>query len=178
LFYAGIFCLFAVVGIIAVMTDLRLPTWGLVSAFVLYCGGTAVLLAIAAIRQRYAFFSLFSIDHRHQYNRVGVAEPDPQPQPRPVEAHSPLHTRFLVLGQGGIVALGAAYAFFMYFFSREGKRYFRAHTEIELARELHQARECNAKLCIALFNIPNKTAAEKTDAAIVATTFGCAPFMY
>ena len=136
MFYAGLFCLFAVVGIIAVMTDLGLPTWGLVSAFVLYCGGTAVLLAIAAIRQRYAFFPLIIVANAAAsvwLNRMLSHSP------RPVEAHSPLHARFLVLGQGGIVALGAAYAFFMYFFSREGKRYFRAHTEIELARELHQA---------------------------------------
>ena len=136
LFYSGLFCLFAVVGIIAVMTDLRLPTWGQVAGFVLYCGGTAVLLAMAAIRKRYVFIPLIlvaNITASIWLNRML------NHSPRTIEAHSPLQTRFVLLGQAGVVALAAGYAFFMFFFGREGTRYFRAHTEIELAHELHQA---------------------------------------
>src|SRR5271165_1743402 len=136
LFYSGLFCLFAVVGIIAVMTDLRLPTWGQVAGFVLYCGGTAVLLAMAAIRKRYVFIPLIlvaNITASIWLNRML------NHRPRTIEAHSPLQTRFVLLGQAGVVALAAGYAFFMFFFGREGTRYFRAHTEIELAHELHQA---------------------------------------
>jgi hypothetical protein len=44
-----------------------------------------------------------------------------------------------LLGWGGVVMLTAGYVFFLLFFSREGERFFRTHTEITLARELHQA---------------------------------------
>lgn len=136
MFYAGIFCLFAVVGIIGVMTDLRLPSWGLVLGYIVYCGGTAMLLGMAAVRQKYALFPLVivaSVAASVWLNRILSHNP------RLVEAHSPLHSRFLLLGQVGVIILAAGYALFMFFFSREGTRYFRAHTEIELARELHQA---------------------------------------
>src|SRR5208337_1543656 len=101
-------CLFAVVGIIAVMTDLRLPTWGQVAAFVLYCGGTAVLLAIAAIRKRYIFIPLIlvaNVTASLWLSRMA------NHSPRAVDPHSPLQTRFVLLGQGGVLALAAGYAF-------------------------------------------------------------------
>jgi hypothetical protein len=56
-----------------------------------------------------------------------------------VSAGSEMSLQLRLLGWGGVVMLTAGYVFFLLFFSREGERFFRTHTEITLARELHQA---------------------------------------
>jgi hypothetical protein len=132
----GVFCLFGTIGILSLMTDVTPPSWGQGFAFVFYCGGAAVLLLIAGVRQKYLvipFLLAANIVASVWLNRMmAYNHPAAGLHPRP---HSP----FLWLGETGVLTLSAGYAFFMFFFSREGTRYFRVHAEIELARELHQA---------------------------------------
>lgn len=93
-------------------------------------------IAIVAVRQKYGLLPLVLALN------IGAAS-----LLRRLLGHSPatgqtasgLYSHFRVLGEVGVFTLSAAYAFFMLFFGREGTRFFRAHTEIELARELHQA---------------------------------------
>lgn len=136
LFYAAVFCLFASVGIINLMMGAAPPELRESFAYVCYWGLTATLLAAAATRGKYLLLPVIvgaTVVAAIWLNRMMGNSPSAVP------VSSPLHTRFAVLGQTGILTLSAGYAFFMFFFSREGTRYFRAHAEIALARELHQA---------------------------------------
>jgi len=136
LLYAAVFCLFASIGILNLMTEAAPPDLPQSLAYVCYWGLTASLLAASAVRGKYVFMPFLiaaTVVAAIWLNRM-MAHSRPA-----VPISSPLHMRFVVLGQVGALTLSAGYAFFMFFFSREGTRYFRAHAEIALARELHQA---------------------------------------
>jgi hypothetical protein len=136
LFYAAVFCLFASIGIITLMTGAAPPDLRQALTYICYWGLSATLLAFAAVRGKYLllpFIVAANVLAAIWLNRMMAHTQSA------VAVSSPLHLRFVVLGQTGILTVSAGYAFFMFFFSREGTRYFRAHAEIELARELHQA---------------------------------------
>ncbi len=136
LFYAAVFCVFASIGVITLMTETAPPGLWQSFAYICYWGLAATLLAAAATSGKYLFLPLIiaaNVVAAVWLNRM-MAHTHPA-----VPVSSPLHTRFAVLGQTGLLTLSAGYAFFMFFFSREGTRYFSAHAEIALARELHQA---------------------------------------
>jgi len=110
--------------------------WIEVSSVVFLSGGVAVLYAVVAVKRKYVLMPLIAAAQiaaftwlAHVFAHAAGA----------VLAESPLQSQLQFLGLGGILALSAGYALFLVFFSREGVRYFAAHTEIALARELHQA---------------------------------------
>ena len=98
--------------------------------------GFAVLYAAAGVRRRWRYMvvigivegAVFWIMGAKLHSPAGTLYKDPAAR-----------TQMQVLGVGAILALVAGYVLFIVFFSVEGVRYFRAHTEIALAREIHQA---------------------------------------
>jgi Stage II sporulation protein E (SpoIIE) len=136
LFQVAIFSLFASLGFVALMMrTVRLPVLQVVLS-VLFTGGFAALFAIAALLKKYVAMPVifvvqmigFSWLGRHFQNDFVLASKG-----------SELHTQLQVLGAGAVVMLVSGYACFLLFSSQEGERFFRTHTEIVLARELHQA---------------------------------------
>jgi hypothetical protein len=135
-FYGGVFCLFSTVGLLSLVSDNNPPTELGMLVVVVYWGCAAVSLAAAALRHNYGLLVAFVILNAVVallLNRMIVRGPIG------ADTISQLQSQHKLLGETGVITLAAAYSFFMFFFAREGTRYFRAHTEIELARELHQA---------------------------------------
>jgi hypothetical protein len=136
IFYAGIFSLFATVAVVIMMTKTTRITGTQVFGFVLMCGGVAVLYAVAGLRRKYILMlpiAAVQLVGFHWLDRVmshGAKLVDPT---------SGLPSQLQKLGFIGSLGLAAGYACFLTFFNREGVRFFAAHTEIALARDLHRA---------------------------------------
>lgn len=136
LFYAGVFCLFATIGFLTLMMRTYRLGWIESSSTVLLCSGVAVLFAMAAVKRKYLLMPVIAAAQIAGFtwlaqvfgHSAGAAQTGSQ-----------LQAQLQFLGLGGAITLSVGYALFLVFFSREGVRYFRAHTEIALARELHQA---------------------------------------
>jgi hypothetical protein len=136
LFCVAVFTLFATLGFLTLMMRTsKLPLAETVFT-VLLTGGCAVLYAIVAIRRKYIFMPLIFVLQGGGFALLGQAFAHDVPL---VSAGSEMSLQLRVLGWGGVVMLTSGYVFFLLFFSREGERFFRTHTEITLARELHQA---------------------------------------
>jgi sigma-B regulation protein RsbU (phosphoserine phosphatase) len=135
-FYAGVFSIFSCLGIITAMeSPSRLHVLQVV-ILVLIFGGTAVGYAWVALRGKYWYLApliLLQVGSSFLLGKAyGKAE-------LLVPAHSVLDTQLSALGAFAIVLLGTGYALFITFFAREGGRYFRTQTEIELAGEIHRS---------------------------------------
>jgi hypothetical protein len=136
LFYAGVLCLFSAVGFMGLMmTTSRLSR---VEIFlqVLASGGFAVLYAGAAVRRKFLYMPLIAVPQMVAFAGLGWVYRN---NPVLVNASSGLPPQLHLLGFGGILTLVAGYVLFLFFFSIEGVRYFRTHTEIVLAQEIHRA---------------------------------------
>jgi hypothetical protein len=136
LFYLAVFTLFATIGFLSLMTRTTKLSAAEIVFTVLMSAVPAVCYAIAAVYRKYLLMPLiltvqmagFSWASRiFQHDTVLAAKT------------SPLSTQLQLLGLAGTLSLAAGYTFFMTFSSREGERFFRTHTEIALAQELHQA---------------------------------------
>ena len=136
LFYMAIFSLFATLGFLdLLMRTVRLHGMHIVLG-VLLSGGFAALFAVAALRRKYVFMLPIAVIMVAASLWVSRAYRNEEAL---VPKGSELGAQLQLLGMGGVVTLSLAYTFFLLFFSREGERYFRTHSEIVLARELHQA---------------------------------------
>ncbi len=136
LFYLAIFSLFATLGFLdLLMRTVRLHGMH-IFLDVLFSGGFSVLFAVTALRRKYVFMLpivVIMVTASVWLSRSFAHEQVLVPK------GSELSAQLQLLGMGGVVTLSLAYTFFLLFFSREGERYFRTHSEIVLARELHQA---------------------------------------
>lgn len=135
-FLAAVFCVFGSIGflIVGLNPDLASPLQ--TALLVLISGGFAIGYALAGTRHHprallvlipahIAAVSLLSkLDHR------AAARFNVPPA---------LQHRILLDNIGAMTLLIGGYILFMIFFQREGKRYFKAHTEIMLASEIHRA---------------------------------------
>ena len=136
LFYVAVFSLFATIGFLSLMMQRgQLPIAEIVVT-VLISAGVSVLYAIAAVRQLYFLMPVIFIAQSIGFSMLNRAF---QNDPELIAKGSQLAAQLRLLGLGGIISLACGYTFFMVFSSREGVRFFRTHTEIKLARELHQA---------------------------------------
>ena len=135
LFYAGIFSLFATLGVLVMVMRTTHLTGVQVSSYVLFTGGVAVLYASAALRRKFLFMLPVAA-----LQVVGFRWLDSVSShgARLVDPGSGLASQLHALSLLGSLTLAAGYTCFLVFFNREGVRYFGAHTEIALARELHQ----------------------------------------
>jgi sigma-B regulation protein RsbU (phosphoserine phosphatase) len=134
-FSAGVFCLFSTVGFLTLtMPTYHLSSWEILWN-VLLSGGAAVVYALAAVHRKFLFMPLMFLLQAAGFTWLGSY----YGHRLPLTDVFRLSSQVRLLSVGGIVALSAGYVLFLVFFSREGARYFRAHAEIELARELHHA---------------------------------------
>jgi hypothetical protein len=136
LFYAGVFSLFATIAVLVMVTRTTKITAIQVFSYVVFCGGIAVLYAVVALKRKYLLMlpiAVVQVVGFQLLDRVishGARLADPG---------SGLPSQLQLLSGVGTITLAAGYSCFLVFFNREGVRYFGAHTEIALARELHQA---------------------------------------
>jgi sigma-B regulation protein RsbU (phosphoserine phosphatase) len=148
--YAGIFWIFATIAILVMMTRTTRITAAQTFSYVLLCGGVSVLYAVAALRRKYILMlpiAVVQVVGFQWLDRIisrGTSLVDPA---------SALPSQLQTLGVIGSLTLAAGYSCFFVFFNREGMRYFGAHTEIALARELHQALVPEINLQIGRFEI-------------------------
>jgi hypothetical protein len=136
LFYIAVACLFSTVGFMGLAArTVRLPVSQIVLTVIL-SGAFAALYALAAVKRKYIFMPLIFAAQFIGFDIVGRLY---QQHVELIPKNSEISTQIDHMVWGGMVTLVAAYTCFLVFFSREGERFFRTHTEIALARELHQA---------------------------------------
>jgi sigma-B regulation protein RsbU (phosphoserine phosphatase) len=142
LFLLGVFFLFSTVAFASDLAEMgRQPALRLALS-TLISGLFAVSYAVAgfALRKQSwkAFLPLFAV-HFALINVLPRILPAP-PQPAKMDATeiAVLHHRLFFDGFATVLAVGLGYACFLYVTITQGRRYFRAHAEIELATEIHQ----------------------------------------
>lgn len=136
LFLAGVFCLFGTVGILstAINPDVVSPLWTM--AVVLISGGFAVGYAFAGTR-RMLKFTLLLIPC--QIAAIVLLIKDVPRATPGFNIPQALNQNIVLENVGAMVLVVGGYAFFTAFLQLEGKRYFKAHTEIKLAADIHRA---------------------------------------
>jgi hypothetical protein len=142
LFLLGVFFIFITVGFASDIVETgRQPALRL-AINLLLSGIFPVSYAIAgfALRKQFwkAFLPLFAV-HFTLINGLFRLLPAPS-QPAQMDAAdiARLHDRLSFDGFAIMLAVGLGYACFVYVTVTEGRRYFRAHAEIELATEIHR----------------------------------------
>ena len=135
LFYAGVFSLFSTVGLLAVATERVVPKIWVTLGFAVLCGVFAVSIAFAALNRKYVLIPAIVVADVVLSKWLGAVIR--RGSTGPIAGGAESATQGLALAASLTVAAG--YAFFLFFFNREGVRYFGAHTEIALARELHRS---------------------------------------
>ena len=132
LILAAIFSIFSMFGFLSDIMSFGRGSWDSVLVNALLSGVVSVFWALAVMR--HAMFVVPAIALFAFLNWMnGFSGPaDVAGQLRP------LQVRLTQDAVGVIVAVTTGYAFFIVFIANEGKRYLRAHTEVALAREIHQ----------------------------------------
>jgi hypothetical protein len=142
LFLLGVFFVFSAVGFASDVADLgRTPKLRFVLS-VLISGIFPVFYAFGgfALRKHFwkAFVPVFAI-HFYVMNLLSASLPSPRQATQMDAADiARLHSRLSFDGFAIMVVVALGYACFVYVTITEGRRYFRAHAEIELATEIHR----------------------------------------
>jgi len=136
IFLAAVFCVVGSIGLLSVGVNPDLVTPLQKALVVLISGGFAVGYALAGTRHKPRAFYFLIPAHIAAISllpklghRAAASFNIPLALKHKISLDS-IAAMVLVLG---------GYILFMIFFQREGKRYFKAHTEIKLAGEIHQA---------------------------------------
>jgi serine phosphatase RsbU (regulator of sigma subunit) len=129
---AAIFCLFSTFGFLVDMAGLgRLPPGKLVFS-VVFAGAIAAVYAwVGILRPRWIPLPLAV------HMAVTVAARESWPTPSALPSAAAIARRLDVDMAGAVVGIVFGYVLFILFVAREGSRYFRAHEEIRLARDIH-----------------------------------------
>lgn len=130
----GVFSLFASIGLISMlMSPVRQTIASTLVAVAIY-GGFAVGYAALWIARKFwlipgwALLQAAAINLIARIFRVGI-----------IEGRKELEQQLSALGVCAIFAIVIAYIAFINFIRREGSRYFRIQTEVELAHEIHRS---------------------------------------
>ena len=135
-FLAAVFCVFGSIGFLAAGLNPDLVSPLQTALVVLITGGFGVGYALAGTRHRPR--ALFFLIPSH----IAATSLLPRLVHRAAASFNippALKQKVLLDNIGAMVLVVGAYILFMTFFQREGTRYFRAHTEIRLASEIHRA---------------------------------------
>jgi len=130
----GIFSLFASIGSISMLMSQVRQTVGSAAATVVIYGGFAVGYAALWIARKFWLLPVWWLLQwaagvlMARIFHAGI-----------IEGRKELERQLVVLGICAIVAIVVGYIAFINFVRREGSRYFRIQTEIELAREIHHS---------------------------------------
>jgi hypothetical protein len=135
-FLAAVFCVVGSIGLLSTGVNPDLVTPLQKALVVLISGGFAVGYALAGTRHKPK--ALFFLIPGH----IAAISLLPKLGHRAAASFNiPLALRHKILldSIGAMVLVLGGYILFMIFFQREGTRYFKAHTEIRLASEIHRA---------------------------------------
>jgi len=135
IFLAAVFCLFGTIGFLSMGVNPDLVSPLQTALVVLISGGFAVGYALAGTRHKPR--ALFFLIPSH----IAAISLVPKLGHRAAARFSiplALQHRMLLDNIGAIILVVGGYTLFLIFFQREGKRYFKAHTEIRLASEIHR----------------------------------------
>ena len=130
----GIFSLFASIGLVSMLMSPVHQTIESALVTVAIYGAFAVGYAALWIARKFwlipvwALFQAAALAIRANIFRAGI-----------IEGREELEQQLVTLGACAIVAIVVAYIAFINFVRREGSRYFRIQTEIELAHEIHRS---------------------------------------
>ncbi|HKV81580.1 MAG TPA: PP2C family protein-serine/threonine phosphatase [Candidatus Sulfotelmatobacter sp.] len=130
----GVFSLFASMGLISMLMSPVHQTIESTLVTVAIYGGFAVGYAALWIARKFWLIPVWAI---LQAGTVTLAANIFQAGI--IEGRKDLEQQLVALGGCAIVAIVVAYIAFINFIRREGSRYFRIQTEIELAREIHRS---------------------------------------
>ena len=135
-FFAGVFCLFGALILVASSPHFRAQSVADIFWTVFLAGTFAIVWAYVATRGKYWIFAiLFPLQFYANYLLGKHSSPHAS-----LEGNLPALKQRLMLDAGVEIALIiGAYALFVIFFGREGNRFFRTQTEVRLAGEIHRA---------------------------------------
>jgi hypothetical protein len=142
LFLLGVFFVFSAIGFASDVTDMgRTPTLRFALS-VLISGFFPVLYAFGgfALRKHFwkAFPPIFAFHYFLMYKLSTSLPSAQQSAPMNSDDIARMHGRLAFDGLAIMVVVALGYACFLYVTITEGRRYFRAHAEIELATEIHR----------------------------------------
>ncbi len=134
-FFAGVFCLFGALILVASSPNFKAQSIGDVFWTVLLAGLFAIVWAYVATRGKYWIFAiLFPLQFLANYLLGKYSPPHAS-----LESNLPALKHRLLLDAGVEIGLIiGAYTLFLIFFGREGNRFFRTQTEVRLAGEIHR----------------------------------------
>lgn len=133
---AAIFSLFSALGFMTDVTDLGRSSAFRLAVIALLSGGGALAYAVVAFRDL-RWMPLVVAAHVALSVFVPRLIPlEPAVIEGAVAARLSERLQFNVIGAALCIAAG--YSFFVVFFVREGHRYYRLHTELSLARDIHR----------------------------------------
>lgn len=135
-FFAGVFCLFGALILVASIANFQSQSVGDVIRTVVLAGTFSIVWAyVFTIRKYWLVGVLFPLQFLANYlvGRYGPAH-------HSLEGDLPALKHKLSLDASAeVILIIAAYTFFLFFFGREGNRFFRTQTEVRLAGEIHRA---------------------------------------
>jgi hypothetical protein len=134
---AAVFSLFATLGFLTDVTELGRSSPLRLAVITLLAGGGALAYAVVAFRNMKWMPLVVAL---HVALSVFVPRLIPL-EPALIaegEAATRLIDRLRVNVIGASLCIAAGYSFFVVFFIREGHRYYRLHTELALARDIHR----------------------------------------
>ena len=162
---AGVFCLFATMGFVnLLMTPVRVTV---LSAGIVIClyGIFAVGYALLSLRRKYRWIAVWAALHfltfwifaNFVHSAAYISYSGGAPEP--VKEVSLIQRQMVLLGSGAIMTLSLGYVMFVIFIRREGNRFFRVQTEMELAREIHRSLVPQFERRIAAFDVFGRSVA-------------------
>jgi hypothetical protein len=134
-FFAGVFCLFGALLLVATSANLHSQTVEEIVWTVVVSGCFAMAWAYAGTSRRYWMFAiLFALQFSLNYVLKGYGPVAHSLQNDPIA----LKNKFVLDAYVEFGLIVAAYVLFLIFFGREGNRFFRTQTEVRLAGEIHR----------------------------------------
>lgn len=132
-FYAGVFCLWGALILTVNSTGFESQSIWDVIKIVVIAGGFAILWAYVATVRKYWYFAVlfplqFLVNVLCWYGTTQHSLANDLPA---------LRRRLLIDGWVEFTLIIAGYVLFLFFFGREGNRFFRTQTEVRLAGEIH-----------------------------------------
>jgi hypothetical protein len=135
-FFAGVFCLFGALILTVSSADFQSQSPWDVADTVVIAGAFAILWAYVAAMRRYWWFAVIGPMQamaNYYLHRFG-------PVHHPLDGDLPaLQHKFFVDAWVEFALIVAGYVLFLIFFGREGNRFFRTRTEVQLAGKIHGA---------------------------------------
>lgn len=133
-FFAGVFCLFATLVLVASGMSFQSQSWFEMVGAALISGGFAIGWAYAGTRR---IFWLFPVVAVLQFAANTVLQL--LLGARHTLGAEEMQHKLRVHGLVEMVLIVAGYALFIVFFNKEGARFFRTQTEVRLAGEIHRS---------------------------------------